>query len=161
MYSWASFKFCTQGSISEALWRVIFCDLSTGIPRPPVLLHKPLLLQLHGLSHPGVRASRRLISQHFVSKYLSKDVGLWARSCIPCQRSKIQTHTRSSAPHIPIPNRRFSHFQVNEWMNEWINQWLLNYLNPVHIIQPGILHIILLLIPYKVTILTTDRQIDR
>ena len=118
-------KQCTHELVSSSALKVqlvklseelFFCDLSTGVPRPlvPVLLHKPLLLQLHGLSHPGVRASRRLISQHFVSKFLSKDVGLWARSCIPCQRSKIQTHTRSSAPHIPIPSRRFSHLQVNE-----------------------------------------------
>ena len=114
----------TQALISSSVLNVqlvpfsaelVLCDLSTGVPRPlvPVPLRKTLFLQLHGLSHPGVRASRRLISQHFVWKNLSKDVGLWARSCIPCQKSKVQIHTRSNIPSIPVPNRRFSHLHVD------------------------------------------------
>ena len=89
--------------------------ISTGIPRPlvPGSLQKPLFLQLHGLSHPGVRASRRLNSKHFVWKNISKDVGLWANSCISCQKSKIQTQIRSSAPQIPVLTRSFSHLHVD------------------------------------------------
>ena len=89
--------------------------ISTGIPRPlvPGSLQKPLFLQLHGLSHPGVRASRRLNSKHFVWKNISKDVGLWANSCISCQKSKIQTHIHSSAPQIPVLTRSFSHLHAD------------------------------------------------
>ena len=132
--SGACFKFCAQGSASSALCssfsqfrsllkvqlvplseELVLCDLSTGVPRllVPVPLHKPLFIQLHGLPHPGVRASCRLISQHFVCKNLSKDEGLWARSCIPCQKSKIQTHTCSVVPQIPVPRRRISHLHVD------------------------------------------------
>ena len=89
--------------------------ISTGIPRPlvPGSLQKPLFLQLHGLSHPGVRASSRLNSKHFVWKNISEDVGLWANSCISCQKSKIQTHICSSAPQIPVLTRSFSHLHVD------------------------------------------------
>ena len=94
---------------------LVFCDLSTGIPRPliPGSLQKLLFLQLHGLSHPRVQASCRLISPHFVWKNLSKHVGLRARSYSPCQKSKIQTHIHSSVPQIPVPSRRFSHLHVD------------------------------------------------
>ena len=41
-----------------------------------------------------------------------KDYELVA-SCIPCQKSKIQTHTRSVVPQIPVPRRRISHLHVD------------------------------------------------
>ena len=46
----------------------ILCDISTGSLRPlvPLQLRHKLFLQLHSISHPGVRASRRLISSRFV-----------------------------------------------------------------------------------------------
>ena len=45
----------------------ILCDISTGslCPLVPLQLHRKLFDQLHSVSHPGVRASRRLISSRF------------------------------------------------------------------------------------------------
>ena len=93
----------------------IFCDISTGSLRPlvPVLLRRQLFNQLHNVSHPGVRASRRLISARFVWPGMSRDVGLWAKSCISCQKSKISTHVHSPVPSIPVPTRRFSHVHID------------------------------------------------
>ena len=72
----------------------LLCDDSTGVLRPlvPESLRKPLFLALHSISHPGVRGSRRLISARFVWPGLARDVGVWSRACLQCQRSKIQTH---------------------------------------------------------------------
>ena len=72
-----------------------------------------LFLSLHKLSHPGVRASRRLLSSRFVWPCLSKDVGLWTRSCLQCQQSKIQSHVKSTVPSIDVPGRRFSHVHLD------------------------------------------------
>ena len=93
----------------------IYCDVSLGSPRPlvPVSLRHQLFLSLHGLSHPGVRASRRMLSSRFVWPCLAKDVGLWTRSCLRCQQSKIQSHVRSSVPSIQVPGRRFSHVHLD------------------------------------------------
>ena len=44
---------------------------------------------------------------------MSIGVGWWARSCIPCQKSKISTHVHASVPSIPVPTRRFSHVHVD------------------------------------------------
>ena len=93
----------------------ILCDISTGSLRSLVLLQlcRKLFDQLHGVSHPGIRASRRLISSRLVWQGMSRDVGLWAKSCIPCQTSKISTHIHSTVPSIPVPTRRFSHVHVD------------------------------------------------
>ena len=92
----------------------ILCDVSTGSLRPlvPLQLRRKLFEQLHNISHPGVRASRRLMSSRFVWPGMSRDVGLWVKSCIPCQKSKISTHVHASVPSIPVPTRRFSHVHV-------------------------------------------------
>ena len=93
----------------------LICDNSTGSLRPlvPEVLRKPLFLALHNVSHPLVRGSRRLVSVPFVWPGLSHDVRLWARSCLQCQRSKIQTHVKTSVPAILVPSRRFSHVHID------------------------------------------------
>ena len=93
----------------------VYCDVSSGtlLPLVPVSLLHQLFLSLHGISHPGVRASRRLLSSRFVWPCLAKDVGLWARSCLRCQQSKIQSHVRSSVPSNQVPGRRFSHMHLD------------------------------------------------
>ena len=47
---------------------IIFCDTSTGQPRPvvPTKWTKPILHIIHGLSHPSIRATHRLIASKFV-----------------------------------------------------------------------------------------------
>ena len=93
----------------------LLCDSSTGSLRPlvPLQLRRQLFNLLHDVSHPGVHASLRLVSTKFVWPGLSRDVGLWAKSCLRCQRSKISTHVHSSVPAIPVPTRRFSHVHID------------------------------------------------
>ena len=45
---------------------------------------------------------------------LAKDVGLWTRSCLQCQQSKIQSHVRPTVPSIDVPGRRFSHVHMDQ-----------------------------------------------
>ena len=83
---------------------------------PPVLrclwFHQ-LFLALHSLYHPGAGASWRLVSSKFMWPGLAKDVGLWTRSCIQCQQSKIQSLVKSSVLRIPVPGRRFFHMHLD------------------------------------------------
>ena len=93
----------------------LFCDNSTGRLRPLVqeVLRRSLFNALHNISHPGIRGSRRLISARFVWPGLSRDVGVWARGCLQCQRSKIHTHVKASVPAISVPSRGFSHVHID------------------------------------------------
>ena len=94
---------------------VLWCDSSTGILRPlvPETMRRLVFNTIHSVSHPGKRASRRLISRSFVWEFLSKDVNLWAQSCLNCQRSKVQSHIKTPVHHIPVPGRRFTHVHVD------------------------------------------------
>ena len=46
----------------------IICDISTGNPRPyvPVCYRRLVFNHLHSLAHPGIRATQRLIRQHYI-----------------------------------------------------------------------------------------------
>ena len=93
----------------------LLCDASTGVLRPlvPELMQKTVFNCIHQISHPGKRASRRLVSRSFVWKFLARDVSLWTQSCLDCHRSKIQTHVKAPVHQIPVPGRRFSHIYVD------------------------------------------------
>ena len=89
----------------------LLCDVSSGslCQLVPLQLCHQVFNILHNSSHPGIRASRRLVSSRFVWPGLSRDMGLWAKSCLQCQWSKIQNHVHSCVLAIPVPSCKFSH----------------------------------------------------
>lgn len=93
----------------------LLCDVSTGSPRPfvPISLREALFQTLHSLSHPGIRATQKLVTARFVWPHINRDVRNWVRSCIPCQRVKIHRHTRSPCGTFPMPTSRFEHVHID------------------------------------------------
>ncbi|VDN15450.1 unnamed protein product [Dibothriocephalus latus] len=63
----------------------ITCDIYTGHERPfvPATLRRKIFNILHGLSHPGVQATVKLITDRFVWPNINRDVRLWTQSCLP------------------------------------------------------------------------------
>jgi len=45
----------------------------------------------HNLSHPGTRATSRLISERYVCPHIQRDCRAWARTCLPCQPPCVVT----------------------------------------------------------------------
>jgi cleavage and polyadenylation specificity factor subunit 1 len=87
----------------------LLCDTSTSSQRPlvPLQWRRTVFDSLHGLSHPGIRATQRLITSRYVWPGINADVRRWTRSCIPCQRAKIQRHSSTPLSSFPPPNARF------------------------------------------------------
>ena len=98
----------------------LYCDTSTGTQCPlvPLPWRRTVFDSLHGLSHPGIRATQKLITARFVWPGINADVRRWTRSCVRCQRAKIQRHTNTPRAKIqrhtttplssfPIPDARF------------------------------------------------------
>jgi cleavage and polyadenylation specificity factor subunit 1 len=58
----------------------LYCDTSAGKPRPyiPSPLHRQIFDSLHSLSHPGIKATAKLVSQRFVWPAIQKDFRTWA-----------------------------------------------------------------------------------
>ena len=93
----------------------LYADVSTSNARPylPQRFRLPTFNQLHGLSHPGIRASQHMMTSKFLWPGMNKDVRTWTRSCIQCQTSKVNRHTVSPvAPFKPV-SARFDHIHVD------------------------------------------------
>ena len=111
-----------KSSITNLRWKTIrignaqlLCDTSTGRPRPfvPKYFRRKIFDMIHSLSHPSIRATVQLVTNKFVWHSMKKDITLWTRTCINCQRSKIHRHTKSSLGSFPQPTRRFGHIHVD------------------------------------------------
>lgn len=93
----------------------LVCDTSTGSNRPyiPLSLRETIFKKFHNLSHPGIRASRKLITDRFAWPGMNRDIGNYVRSCDSCQRAKVHRHTKGLPETIPIPKGRFLHIHVD------------------------------------------------
>lgn len=68
---------------------------------------------MHGLAHPGVRSTEKLITSRFVWPGISKDVRQWTQSCISCQRAKVNRHVFSAIGEFAEVKARFSKVHVD------------------------------------------------
>ncbi|BHF60797.1 hypothetical protein SprV_0100376400 [Sparganum proliferum] len=93
----------------------ILCDVSAPIHRPfvPASTRRAVFQTLHGLSHPGIRDSQKLLAERFVWPGMNKDVKAWARSCLSCQLNKVQRHNKSAPGTFLSPDARFSHLHLD------------------------------------------------
>ena len=93
----------------------LLCDISTGVQCPwvPESFSRLIFDVLHSLSHLGIRATQRLVTQHFVWPGVNTDVRRWACSCLQCQRAKVHRHTTSSPGTFTTPDARFAQVHVD------------------------------------------------
>ena len=93
----------------------IVCDVSHGLTRPfvPKVHRRAVFNAIHGLSHPGVRATQRAITARFVWPGVNKTVRKWAQECLPCQRSKIHRHVKAPLGTFSTPDARFAHVHLD------------------------------------------------
>ena len=93
----------------------LICDTNHGLVRPllPTAWRQKIFEQFHSLSHPGVKATKKLISARFTWPGLSKDVREWTRACLKCQRSKVQFHNKSAIGTFSQTDLRFDHVHID------------------------------------------------
>ena len=68
---------------------------------------------LRNLSHPGVGASIKLISNHLVWSKMKTEVRTLVENCLQCQRSKVTRHTNSSLENFAVLDKRFEHLNID------------------------------------------------
>ena len=93
----------------------VWCDISTGVWRPvvPQGFRQQVFDTIHGLVHPGIRATTRLVSNRFLWPGLATDIKEWSRQCVACCRAKVTHVEHSGVEKIPIPGVHFSHVHVD------------------------------------------------
>jgi Integrase zinc binding domain len=82
----------------------LYCYFSSGSARPliPAADRCTVLNLVHSLAHPGICATKRLLSKRGVWRGMATDAAKWCRDC---QHAKVQV--------IPVPDRQFSHLHVD------------------------------------------------
>ncbi|XP_067615063.1 uncharacterized protein [Eurosta solidaginis] len=93
----------------------ISCETSGETPRPfvPSNLRKTVFDILHGIAHPGTIATRRLIVKKYYWPNMNKDINIWSKECLNCQKSKVYRHTKSPVVKIQIRKNRFEHIHLD------------------------------------------------
>ena len=85
----------------------LLCAVSTGSSRPIIFD------TIQALAHPGAKTTKCLVAAKFVWHGLNKQVTHWAKTCLNCQRSKIQTHVKTPLqPFAPVSGR-FDHVHID------------------------------------------------
>lgn len=74
----------------------VYCNINQTKARPfiPTNMRTAIFKKFQNLTHPGNRATKKLISDRFVWRSMQQDLGQWARACVGCQKAKINRHTR-------------------------------------------------------------------
>lgn len=94
----------------------IYCDVSVDNcirPYIPEQHRAAVMTQLHGLAHPGARATRRLITDRFVWPAMNKDINHFVKTCQQYQLSKINRHTVAPLCSFEVPKARFRHIHID------------------------------------------------
>ncbi|EFA07205.2 Retrovirus-related Pol polyprotein from transposon 297-like Protein [Tribolium castaneum] len=93
----------------------IYCDDSNRRIRPfiPKTSRYELFKHFHGMAHPGIKATTKLLTDRFVWPGINKDVSRWTRACINCQRSKVQRHTQPPITEIGTSDERFAVINID------------------------------------------------
>ena len=93
----------------------LIVDISNGPARPfvPFNWRRRVFDVVHGLGHPGVERTRQTIAEKFVWPSLREDTSRWARECQQCQLAKVNRHTTPPIGEFTVPERRFSHLNLD------------------------------------------------
>ena len=86
----------------------LLCDFSTGAPRPLLPRRfRAAFAAVYTIAHPGIRATKRLMSALWVWTGISTDITRWSRDSQFCQRAKVTRQPRPAVQQMPIPARQF------------------------------------------------------
>ena len=91
----------------------MLCDVSTGRPRPlvPTKLRRTVFNIVHGLAHPSIKSTVKLIKSKFVWYAMEKDMWLWAQACDTCQRNKTHQLGPRYEGQLILNGRAYSSFR--------------------------------------------------
>jgi transposase InsO family protein len=93
----------------------VLCDTKVCHPRSVIPLghRRQVFDAFHRKAHPGVKATRRIMSQRVTWSCINKDVTQWVKDCQTCSRAKVTRQPAAALQLIPIPRQRFSHIHVD------------------------------------------------
>lgn len=103
-----------QSCVIPSTNNYVYCEISTGNVRPylPSKFRKLAFNIIHNISHPGIRTTRQMITKRYFWPGMNRDINQWSKTCIACQKSKVNRHTVSDLASFP-PCTRFEHIHTD------------------------------------------------
>jgi len=85
----------------------LWCDTSTSKSRPyvPLSLRKRIFQTVHDISHPGIRSTRKKITDMYFWPKMNIFINDLSKNCLQCQKQKVHRHTKSSPEQIFYSSR--------------------------------------------------------
>jgi len=65
------------------------------------------------MSHPGISATRWLITSGFVWPHVNRDAGQWTKECLSCQHNKVNRHTLTPHSTFAPPSACFDSIHLD------------------------------------------------
>lgn len=93
----------------------IWCETSTSVNRPylPENFRRMVFKKLHDLGHSGIKATRKIVTAKYFWPKMNRDLNIWTRSCVACQKSKVSRHTKSKHGMFEQPTARFQKVHID------------------------------------------------
>ena len=64
-------------------------------------------------AHPGIRASRRMLTSRYMWSGCTRDVNTWCRECQQCAHAKVQPQEKAAEEAIQVPVPKLWHVHVD------------------------------------------------
>ena len=93
----------------------IYYERVNDILRPyiPRALRERIFHSVHDIAHPGAKTTLKQVRERFFWPSLNKDIKAWARTCINCQKAKVNRHNIPQVPTIEPPNHKFKAIHID------------------------------------------------
>ena len=100
---------------ADVAGQMLWADRATEPARilVPTVYKRSVFSHVHNVSHPGFKATFKLLSKFYFWPNMKAEVRDWCRKCVNCQRNKVQRHTRAGLSLLPEPTKRFSDLHID------------------------------------------------
>jgi hypothetical protein len=79
----------------------------------PVSFRQAIFSHIHSIAHPGIRATKRMISARYVWRGMAADIAGFCRDCQRCARGKVTSTVHTQIQPIELLVKRFSHVHID------------------------------------------------
>lgn len=93
----------------------ITCNVHQNKIRPyiPTAFREQIIANIHALSHPGKRATTKMVQERYFWPSMKKDCAQFVHKCLQCQRSKVNRHNKTILTQFTAPTERFQHVNID------------------------------------------------
>ena len=79
----------------------------------PSVLRNNMINEYHMLAHQGINATKKYFKSKYFWPNMNKDITVFVKTCINCQKSKITRHNKKQVVEIPQASEKFAEINID------------------------------------------------